>query len=160
MLGTAVSDEMPDISSNAPRFLSHAESILAELANTLHQPDAIDMLLGFPAAPFIVPLATDDRQGFMRYAAAHPSHAVRLNRRGQGDRAEWVATPSEEPHAYELRFVLPRRTESWISENEEYRRSRTSSVKTDFLAAIMIYYLDDGIRACQLRYEPGQLRRI
>lgn len=50
--------------------------------------------------------------------------------------------------------------ESWISENEEDRRLRTSSIKTDFLAAIMVYYLDDGIRACQLRYEPGQLRRI
>lgn len=89
-----------------------------------------------------------------------PIPPIRLNRRGQGVRAEWVATPSQEPHAYELRFVLPRRMESWISENEEDRRLRTSSIKTDFLAAIMVYYLDDGIRACQLRYEPGQLRRI
>ena len=71
-----------------------------------------------------------------------------------------VATPSQEPHAYELRFVLPRRMESWIGENEEDRRLRTSSVKTDFLAAIMVYYLQEGVRACQLRYEPGQLRRI
>ena len=160
MLETAVLDEMPEINSNAPGFLSGVEPILMRLTDALREPDAIDMLLGFPAAPFIVPLATDDRQGFMRYAGAHPSHAVRLTRRGQGDRAEWIATPSQEPHAYELRFVLPRRMESWISENEEDRRLRTSSVKTDFLAAIMVYYLHEGIRACQLRYEPGQLRRI
>lgn len=76
ILGTAVLDEMPEIISNAPAFLSRAELTLVELADALHGPDAIDMLLGFPAAPFIVPLATDDRQGFMRYAAAHPSHSL------------------------------------------------------------------------------------
>lgn len=127
---------------------------------TLHAHAAVEMLLGFPATPFIVPLATGNRQSFMQYAAAHPSHAVRLRRTGQGDRAEWVATPYQEPDAYELRFVLPRRMESWISENEEDRRLRTSTFKADFLSDIMVYYLDDGIRACQLRYEPGQLRRI
>ena len=89
MLGTVELDEMPEVISNAPRFLSGVEPILTRLADALREPDAIDMLLGFPAAPFIVPLATDDRQGFVRYAVAHPSHTVHLTRRGQGDRAEW-----------------------------------------------------------------------
>lgn len=158
-LGTAEPEQMPEITSNAPAFLSRAEATLGGLVDALRAHAAVEMLLGFPAAPFIVSFATSDREGFMRCAAAHPSHAVRLRRTGQGDRAEWVATPYQDPHAYELRFVLPRRMESWISENEETRRPRTSAVKIDFLSAIMVYYLDDGIRACQLRYEPGQLRR-
>lgn len=159
ILGTAEQFEMPEIASNAPVFLSRAEESLRQLADALDKHTAIELLLGFPTAPFIVTLATENRQSFMRYAALHPSHRVDLHRRGQGDRAEWSVTPFEEPGIYDLHFVLPRRLESWISENETHRRFRTSTIKSDFLSAIMIYYLDDGIRACQLYYEPGQLRR-
>jgi hypothetical protein len=159
ILGTADQIQVPEVSSNAPVFLSQAEASLGRLANALHKHAAVELLLGFPTAPFIVTLATENRQSFMRYAALHPSHRVHLRRRGQGDHAEWSITPYEEPGIYDLHFVLPRRLESWISENETYRRLRTSTIKSDFLSAIMIYYLDDGIRACQLYYEPGQLRR-
>jgi hypothetical protein len=117
---------------------------LMELVQALHLHVGVEMLLGFPAAPFIVPLATSNRQRFTRYASEHPSHGVSLRRTGQGDHAEWVATSSQHPHVYELRFVLPSHLEQWISADEERRRARTASVKADFLSAIMIYYLDGG----------------
>jgi hypothetical protein len=53
----------------------------------------------------------------------------------------------------------PREIEKWISEDEEHLRKRTRVVKTDYLAAITVYYLHHGgVRACQLVYEPGRLR--
>jgi hypothetical protein len=159
MLGTGESDQLSDVASNAPMFLSGVETALGRLADDLHIQIGVEMLLGFPAAPFIIPLATRDKPGFLRYASAHPSHRVRLHRTGNGAHAEWIANPYDEPGSYELRFVLPSRLESWVSENEEKLRMRTSAIKKEFLPNIMVYYLDHGIRACQLRYEPGQLWR-
>jgi hypothetical protein len=136
---------------------SSAEETLVNFAETLEQQAAVGLLIGFPAAPFILPLATRNKPGFLRYAVAHPSHSIHLRRAGEGVRAEWVASPSEDPGAYELRFALPRSLETWINESE---RRHLSAVKRDFLSAIMIYYqLDNGVRACQLKYEPGSLSR-
>jgi hypothetical protein len=153
--------EMPEEVSSASRGVYElefaAEEILGNFAHTLEQQSAVELLIGFPAAPFILPLATRNKLGFLRYAAVHPSHSIHLRRAGEGVRTEWVASPLEDPKAYEFRFTLPRSLEDWINESE---RRRLSAVKRDFLSAIMIYYqLNDGVRACQLKYEPGSLGR-
>ena|GEM_PF-3757409 len=120
----------------------------------------VELLLGFPAAPFIVALATRDKAAFLGYASAYPSHPVRLRRTGQAEQAEWIATPVSDPDRYQLSFTLPQRLEAWISSAEQYERRRIRQVKTEFLSAIMVYYVQDGgVRACQLTYEPSQLRR-
>jgi hypothetical protein len=120
----------------------------------------VELLIGFPAAPFIIPLTTKDKHRFLDYVSRHPVHSISLRRSSDGEHAEWIASPSGDPGAYELHFTLPQSLEIWISESEKYQRRRISTVKHDFLSEIMIYYqLDGGVRACQLRYEPGQLAR-
>jgi hypothetical protein len=159
LLGTAEPSLLSFAPTNAPQFRAEAEAILADFERDLRAYEKVELLLGFPAAPFIIPLATQDKESFLRYARQHPSHAVRLRRTGEGDQAEWLATPTSRPDAYQLTFTLPPRLESWISENEEQERRRIRKVKTDFLSAIMVYYMfAHGVRACQLTYAPDQFR--
>jgi hypothetical protein len=78
----------------------------------------------------------------------------------EGAHAEWTATPIDDPESYKLTLTLPPRLEAWISESDEHERRRTRKVKTDFLSAIMVYYMyHHGVRACQLTYEPNQFHR-
>lgn len=160
LLGTATPDLLPDVPTNAPLFRAAAEPILQTFVDVLRQHANLELLLGFPAAPFIVPLATTDKASFLGYAKDNPSHPVRLRRTGEGEHAEWTANPAENPDSYQLTFTLPQRLEKWISEYEEHERRRIRKVKADFLSAIMVYYVEHhGVRACQLTYEPSQFHR-
>lgn len=126
-------------------------------------------MLGFPAAPFILPLATDDIQDFIGYAQINPEHKVRLRRMGTGRNAEWILSPADHESdtlfgsqlgGYQLTFNLPDRLESWIGENEQYRISRTRAVKREYLSDIVIYRMEgDNLHTYQLQYEPTELRR-
>jgi hypothetical protein len=152
LLDTAPRDLLPDIPTNAPRFRMAAEPILVDFVQDLRTHEKVELLLGFPAAPFIIPLATRDKDSFLQYARRYPSHSVRLRRTGEGDHAEWTASPTTHPDSYELTFTLPPRLENWISENDEFERRRTRKVKNDFLSAIMVYYVHHhGVRAAARR---------
>ena len=158
---TAPSNQLADgyDLTGTAEFFYDAQDVLNRFALDL-QGVGIELLIGFPAAPFVIPLTTTDKTGFLRYADTHSSHRVQLRRSGDGSQAEWVASPYGDSGGYDLRFTLPQEMESWIGENEDLRRTRTASVKADWLSDIMIYYqANGGVRACQLRYEPSQLRR-
>ena len=61
---------------------------------------------------------------------------------------------------YQLAFNLPDHLESWISEYEEHRASRTRAVKQQFLSDIVIYRMEgDSLQTFQLHYQPGDLNR-
>jgi hypothetical protein len=153
-------NEITPVSTPRNELEFHAGNILEALADNLKAQSAVELLIGFPAAPFIIPLTTKDKHRFLDYVSRHPVHSISLRRSSDGEHAEWIASPSGDPGAYELHFTLPQSLEIWISESEKYQRRRISTVKHDFLSEIMIYYqLDGGVRACQLRYEPGQLAR-
>ena len=153
-------DAAPGIVTSAPRFRADAEGIIDAFTAALRTRESAEVLLGFPAAPFILALGADDPDRFMEYAEHHPTHAVRLRRIGSGRNAEWAVSPWTDPDAYRLAFSLPERIESWISENEERRVSRASDIKSDFLSEITIYRrLGDNMRIYQLRYEPSALHR-
>ena len=153
-------DEGPAATEEVPPRTSEVE-ILDEFAHDSRMRDSVSLLLAFPAAPFIVPMATTDKAGFLRYADQHPSHRIRLRRVDHGSSREWIVSAAHDQDAYELRCTLPDALENWISDNEERQPQRIWTIKTGFLANIMIYYRaeDGGVRACQLRYEPGELRR-
>jgi hypothetical protein len=153
-------DVVEGFPTNAPRFRAAAAGVLEAFAAGLRVHEKAELLLGFPAAPFILPLAAVDLDGFLALAELRPVHDVRLRRSDSSEEAEWVVTPREEPDTYRLTFSLPDRVESWISENEGRQVKRTLQVKEDFLAAITIYRrASDGMRVYQLRYAPGELRR-
>jgi hypothetical protein len=153
-------DPFPEMVTNAPHFRAAAEHALDDFAAALRQREKAELLLGFPAAPFILPLAANDPAQFVEYADRQPTHAVRLRRTGSGRHAEWAVSPWSDAAAYRLAFSLPERIESWISENEERRIRRTSTIKSDFLSEITIYRRSgDEMRIYQLRYEPSALHR-
>ena len=160
--GTLVGDEAdwtPDMATNAPRFRTAAAGIIEAFAAELLTSERSELLLGFPASPFILVLGADDPDLFIEYTEGHPTHAVRL-RRASGSHAEWSVSSWADPDAYRLAFNLPERVESWISENEERRFRRANSIKSDFLSEITIYRRrGDDMRIYQLRYEPTELHR-
>ncbi len=145
--------------TSAEQFKAVASVILAQFVDTLEQHAAAELLLGFPAAPFILPLVAEDQEQFLSYAEQCPDHAVRLPRSGQAATAEWTLSPREDEGAYRLAFKLPEHVEAWISGIEEKERQRTLDIKQRFLSSITTYrMIGSGVRAYQLSYEPSELR--
>jgi hypothetical protein len=158
-LGTAPEELIPEVDTSASQFKAAALAHLANFAQELVTKEDTELLLGFPAAPFMLPLVATDRQRFLAYADAHPDHVVRIRRSGAGETAEWTVSPMGAEASYQLTFKLPEHIEDWISANEAEERGRVLSVKTDFLSAITIYRVDgSGVRTYHLRYEPNALR--
>lgn len=160
LLGTASQSMLPEVETNAPLFTAAAEHELAKFADVLATHQQTELLLGFPAAPFILSLATEDKQAFSSYAVEHPSHVVRIARTADGPSAEWTLSPRSSEDAYRLTFSLPEQIESWIAANEEERLARIREVKTELLSSITVYDSDgEDHNVYRLRYEPGSLHR-
>ncbi|MFE2595873.1 hypothetical protein ACFXCZ_05105 [Streptomyces sp. NPDC059396] len=157
-LGTGADDELPSATTSAQFFRSVASATLADFATALHQQSERELLLGFPAAPFVLPLATEDKKEFLAYADLQPDHPVRIRRVGQAEAAEWMLTPRDVPDAYRLTFKLPDRVETWISDVAGKERQRAQMIKEQFLAAVTVYRVNEqGVRSYLLRYEPSDL---
>jgi hypothetical protein len=171
MLGT-----MPDLpldegyqGTEASGFARAGASALDDLAGTLQERQHNELLLGFPAGPFILPLAADDVGQFLAHAREHPDHPIRLRRTGEGSQAEWTVSPEGQRgedqllarrEGYRLTFNLPDRLEEWISEREDQHAGRIRAVKSQFLSEIIIYRMEgDNLQAYQLQYRPTDLRR-
>lgn len=158
-LGTCPPGVSMSADTNAVQFKASATMILMQLVGALEQHAAAELLLGFPSAPFILPLAAEDQEQFLAYAEQSPDHAVRLRRSGQAATAEWTLSPREDEDAYRLAFKLPEHIEEWITGNAVKERQRTLDVKEQFLSSITIYRMKgNGVRAYQLRYEPRELQ--
>jgi len=171
-LGTLPTEafEMPRPATNASTFATGASGVLSEFAAELAYRQRTELLLGFPAAPFVLPFAVEDVRTFLDYATTSPQHKIRLHR-GQGPNGEWTAMPtrqdsdtvlpSDRRRDYRLTFSLPEGLETWIAENEEHRASRARAVKSQFLSDIVIYRMDeeDILQTYQLHYAPTDLRR-
>ncbi|MEZ0064314.1 hypothetical protein ABIA32_000292 [Streptacidiphilus sp. MAP12-20] len=137
-------------------------AMVTQFAQSLTTNSRAELLLGFPAAPFILPLATSDADRFLAFATTEPTHRIRLRRTGHHRTAEWSASPwdADEAEAYELTFKLPRHVEDWISDIEDDERQRTLRVKQQFLPEITIYRTRPagGVDTYQLLYDPAPLR--
>ena len=164
----AEADAVPGLpETQAHRFAEDARSVLNMLTRTLQERTKTELLLGFPAAPFVLPLEVDDVTKFLNYAKDFPDHKVRLHPPGQGAQAEWRVSPAAQPEASDkkleedhLTFNLPEHLESWISEHEDQRASRARAVKRRFLSDIVIYRMEgDSLQTFQLHYQPGELNR-
>jgi hypothetical protein len=159
-LGTSPAQLLPTVTQSDGRFQERASSLVSDFAYALQQRSKAELLLGFPSAPFILPLAANDHRAFLEYASMKPDHLVRLKRRGIGAAAEWTLSPADAAGAYELAFKLPAHIEKWISDIGEKERLRTVQVKEQFLSTITLYRVDSsGLHTYQLRYEPGSLSR-
>jgi hypothetical protein len=132
---------------------------LDSLAQALYRRSQLGLVLAFPAAPFVLGLASDDLYGFVDYARARPTHAVRLRRSSQAaSHPVWELRSAEHPGAYALRFGLPERVEAWIVAQDEGMPARTRYVKRSMLSTLTLYWMDgEYAQTFQLRYEPGEL---
>ena len=157
LLETAPADLLDAPATNAVQFQMAAYDVVDAFVADLRGYADTELLLGFPPAPFILPLSVSDRPRFVAYATEHPSHPILIRRTD----TEWLASPVDAPDSYQLTFNLPPGVEAWISEDDEQVRRRVRSIKDDFLHTITIYYIDAGIlRTCHLRYQPQQLRVV
>jgi len=163
LLGTyprPLDDEALEPETSAHGFSRACQPMLGALAEGLWEGGRNELLLGFPAAPFIVPLVADNVDRFLSYARQHPDHVIRLRRYGRGAGAEWIAFPADDVEGYELTFSMPARIEEWIAENDERRTARTRQIKQRFLADMIIYRMHgDDLQTFQLHYQPGGLRQ-
>jgi hypothetical protein len=160
LLSTAPPDISTGVITEAQQFREHASAALESFASNLHRYAATELLIGFPSAPFILPLVIQNKRRFLDYGDAHPSHEVQIRRVGDGPRAEWTMRPWEAPAAYQMTFTLPEHVEHWIVDHEEWRLARARRIKADFLSDITVYHADnDVVRTFQLRYQPSQFRR-
>ncbi|MGW0957100.1 hypothetical protein ACWDAO_14675 [Streptomyces sp. NPDC001212] len=134
---------------------------LTALASSLHSRSTLGLVLAFPAAPFVLGLASDNLNEFVDYARGHPTHAVRL-RRLQNTPAPhpvWQVSPQTKPDAYTLTFGLPKQVEAWIIDQDAGTPARTRWVKQSMLSAMTVYWMDDShAHTFQLRYEATALR--
>ncbi|MFJ4680295.1 hypothetical protein [Kitasatospora sp. NPDC088783] len=153
-LGTGDAPDPDGIPLNAPGFEDTALPVVRGFATRITDHIGTEVLLGFPEAPFVIPLVTTDVPRFLQYARAWPTHAVRLRRTGHNDDAEWSVTPVGSEPGYRLTFKLAREIEEWISEVEDDERARTVSVKREFLPSITIYRArpDGGVDTYRLKY--------
>lgn len=177
MLGT-VSDLLDGAweppGTEAERFAEQAMPVLGQLANRLQERQEAELLLGFPSAPFVLPLATDSVSAFLNFVTAqpglpgHPDHKVGLYRTGEGHAAEWVIVPEpqadlaqiSQEQSYRLTFNLPENLETWIGQHEEHIASRTRAVKKQFLSDIVIYRMvGNDLQTFQLKYQPADFQR-
>ncbi|MFE5125683.1 MULTISPECIES: hypothetical protein [unclassified Streptomyces] len=133
---------------------------LDDLAQALWSRSTLGLILAFPAAPFVLGLASDDLYGFVDYAKEQPTHAVRLRRINHtAPHPVWELRPAANPDAYALTFGLPERVEAWILDQDEGTPSRTRWVKRSMLSTMTLYWMDgEHAHTFQLRYEPGELR--
>jgi hypothetical protein len=173
-LGT-LPDPIPDGFSlpgtNAREFRLAAETLLERFAVQLSGGVSNELLLGFPSAPFILPMVSQDIGAFLAFARDHRSHAVTLRRTGSGDKAEWHVMPLQSPKGtlddsltrgleYQLSFSLPKRFEEWIDERPDRRDRRTLDKAKKFLPNIAIYRMassSDELEIFQLRYDPDDM---
>ncbi|WP_329133549.1 restriction endonuclease [Streptomyces sp. NBC_01476] len=157
-LGTGEVTPVSASTAVGEQFRAAAGPILDGFVAMLNEHSERELLLGFPAAPFILPLAAADRDRFLAYADTHPDHPVRIRRVGHAEAAEWMLTPREAQNAYRLTFKLPDHVETWIGDIAGKERQRIQMVKEQFLAAITVYRVTEhGLRSYLLRYEPSDL---
>ncbi|MGW1611701.1 hypothetical protein ACWCQZ_20160 [Streptomyces sp. NPDC002285] len=139
-----------------------AQDALNNFVQGLNDHGEAELLIGFPAAPFILPLHTTNRKGFLDYVSRNPAHPVRIRRTADHGGSEWVITPRDGgADSYRLTFTLPQHIEDWIvSAGEDEQRRRSAAVKTDFLSNITIYRMKhSALNVYQLMYEATELRR-
>lgn len=175
VLGTLPDPEPADFSlpeTDAHRFAERATPILLNFAEQVMEDASAEFLLGFPSAPFILPILARNVRGFLRFAHEYPSHSIRLRRSRSGSRSEWQVTPSPAiedtdvlvpvtGQEYLLKFNLPERFEEWIDEREDRRDRRTLDKARKFLSNIVIYRMEmnsDLLETFQLRYDPNDMK--
>ncbi|GAB3453808.1 hypothetical protein [Actinophytocola sediminis] len=126
---------------------------LARIAATLVDRASGDLLLGFPSAPFVLPLRPNDPAALPAYVARYGPD-VRVNiefatrREVTGD---WVIVPADGSRSFQFQFALPALLEDWLLRDDGAAALRARDVKADLLSSIAVF--QDG-RLVRLLFQP------
>jgi hypothetical protein len=156
-----VVDDVAEMEEEPTELPTELRQPFEELVSTLSRRSTLGLVLAFPAAPFVLGLASDDLYAFVDYCCTHPTHSVRLRRlRQAASHPVWELRSAAAPDAYTMTFSLPSRVEAWIVAQAEAVRARTVWIKQQLLSGMTIYWMDgDQPLTFCLRYETGDLRQ-
>lgn len=126
---------------------------LARIAAHLVDMASGHLLLGFPAAPFVLALRPDDPAALSEYVARHgPNVRVNIEFATRRDvTGDWVIVPADGSRGFQLRFALPDLLEDWLLRDDGAAALRASDVKADLLSSIAV--IQDG-RLIRLLFQP------
>ncbi|MEU8331607.1 hypothetical protein [Micromonospora sp. NPDC048839] len=130
---------------------SWAARVIAELQDSA---TGEGLILGFPAAPFILAMHPDSMEAFEVFIAEHGTNIpvdIRFGR--EGARGDWTITPIADPEGFRLSFGLPGALETWLLSVPEQERRRAADARQLLLPTISLFLED---RLVQLRYQPVQ----
>ncbi|MCX4388245.1 restriction endonuclease [Micromonospora peucetia] len=149
MTATGVPSEDTDGGLPTDVLASWAARVTAELQDSA---TGEGLILGFPAAPFILAMHPDSMEDFEVFIAEHGTNIpvdIRFGR--EGARGDWAITPTADPEAFRLSFGLPGALEAWLLSAPEQERRRAADAKQLLLPTISLFLED---RLVQLRYQP------
>ncbi|MEV1111251.1 hypothetical protein AB0I95_21840 [Micromonospora sp. NPDC049751] len=126
-----------------------------QVAAALQAPETgEELILGFPAAPFILAMHPDSMEDFEAFIAEYGSYIpVDIGFGREGARGDWTITPIADPDAFRLSFGLPGALETWLLSVPEQERRRAADARQLLLPTISLFLED---RLVQLRYQPVQ----
>ncbi|PWU48914.1 hypothetical protein DLJ46_10755 [Micromonospora globispora] len=116
------------------------------------------MLLGFPAAPLILPMLVTDMAATLDALAQRPLMRVRLRHVGETETAgSWLIESSE--HRVQLHFSLPDRIERWIANDPEKYRARRATFKQLLSDITIVHAAGQDVQVYRLVYDAADWRR-
>jgi hypothetical protein len=126
---------------------------LARIAENLVERASGNLLLGFPAAPFVLALRLDDPAAFSAYVARHgPDVRVNIEFATRHEvTGDWMIVPADGSRTFQLRFALPALLEDWLLRDDGAAALRARDVKAAMLSSIAAF--QDG-RLVRLMFQP------
>ncbi|WP_422738093.1 restriction endonuclease [Micromonospora sp. WMMD729] len=116
------------------------------------------MLLGFPAAPLILPLLVTDMAATLDALAQRPVMRVRLRHVGETDTAGSWLIESVDPRV-QFRFSLPDSIERWMADDPEKYRARRATYKQLLSDITIVYAARQDVQVYRLVYDAADWRR-
>ncbi|WP_230329941.1 restriction endonuclease [Nocardia aurantiaca] len=130
------------------------EHELAQIMAGLRAEPLGELLIGFPAAPFILVFKCENPAAFAAYLHVHPSSEIRVHiefaERGHHD-GDWVIVPAHGPQEFRLLFALPDLLADWLLNSEGPAAPRVRDIKRGMLSSLVVF---QGNRLIRLLYEP------
>lgn len=124
----------------------------ADLAITVRRLDQ-SLLLGFPAAPFVLTLRPNYPGALAEYVSRQgPDIQVNIQFASRGNAAgDWVIVPADGSDGFRLRFTLPTLLADWLLNSDGAATLRARDVKAALLSSISVF---QGGQVVRLLFKP------